>query len=183
MPGRRLIRRPSSSSGTSGTSGSSKKNSKPYDPENDVKLMKLLNHIRRKFNHTNIYNAITPNGNARKFNTNTSRTGKNGKTWIVQFAPNSKVVKVIYPKLKVKNKSASLPKMWVLKNNNNKISKTKKYLQKVKDISKLNVGSVNSKNRNLRMKLNSTLHNHAVTKGSKSSDVIKSFFRKKYGKK
>ena len=174
MPPRRLIRRPPSSS---------KKNSKPYDPENDAKLLKLLNHIRRKFNNTNIYNAITPNGNARTLNTNTTKTGKNGKTWIVQFAPNSKIVKVIYPKLKVKSKTASLPKMWVLKNNNNKISKTKKHIQKVKELSRLNVGAVNSKNRNLRLRLNSTLQNHAVTKGSKSSDIIKSFFRKKYSKK
>lgn len=171
MPGRRLIRRSGSGS---------KKNTKPYNPENEEKLLKLLNHIRRKFNNTNIYNAITPANNARKLNTNTTKTGKNGKTWIVQFAPNSKVVKVIYPKM---SSSASLPKMWVLKNNNNKASATKKYIKKVKNISKLNVSAVNSKNRNLRMKLNSTLHNHAVSKGSKSSDIIKSFFRKKYAKK
>lgn len=173
---RRLLFRPS------GTKKKSSSPVKPYDPLNDERFVQLLINIRNKLQNSNIYNAIVPNKSALTSKIGTKAKGKNGSNWVVKIAPNSKVVKVIYPKMKV-SKSASLPKMWQLQGNNNKGSLTKKHIKKVKTISKMPISSVNSQNRNLRSKTNLLLYNQALKKGEKSSNVIKAFFRKKYRNK
>ena len=155
---------------------------KAYDPFNDERFIQLLINIRSKLTNSNIYNSIVPNNSALKSKVGTKSKGKDGRNWIVKVAPNSKVVRVVYPKMKV-SKNASLPKMWYLNGNNNKATLTKKHIKKVKTISKMPISAVNSENRNLRSKTNLLLYNQAIKKGETSSDIIKSFFRKKYAKK